>query len=507
MDPTVYFIKEDEVFGRIRCDDFDFTILLREKFSFFAEGYRFHPRYKAKQWDGKIRLLDTSGRIYLGLWSEVLKFCKEQNHPCRIDPKLQKKELPFDKLETFVDRLNVHSGGEPITPRDYQVQGVHKALEWQKCILLSPTSSGKSLIQYILSRMYENLINDRILIVVPTVALVTQMIDDFCDYSSEIEWDGQKMMHGIRGGVSKETDKHIIVSTYQSLAKVDKSFFTQFGALMVDEVHTAVARTIVKIIENSINATWKVGLTGTLDGCKTNEMTLRGLFGPIFNVITTSELMDRGEVAQLSIDVALVKHPEDKCKYLRSSMRTAKGGEKKRRKATYQEEIEYIVSDPERNKFAMRLAAGLSGNTILMIKNVEHGENLYKWMKEAYPDRDIFLYTGSTDKDERDRIRRIMEEKDNAIIIGSLGVLSTGISIKRLHNLIFAHPSRSRVKTLQSVGRILRLSKFGNSVKLFDIIDDYSIGAYENYVLEHGRIRIQFYTEQKFKFKITEVTL
>ena len=497
--------KIDNVSIKIDTEDFDFLCLIREYFSFFADGYQFHPRFKQKQWDGKIRLLQTSGLMPLGLVGDVESFCGRHNKTIHIDPSIRTNNLEQSKFDAFVGALDVHSGGDSIDPYYYQKDAALFALNQLRCILLSPTSSGKSLIQYILLRMYEKILpGERVLIIVPTVGLVTQMKGDFADYSSSIDWSSDESVTGVAKGYIVDDDKQIVISTYQSLSnaktKPPKEFFHQFKAVMVDEVHTAKAKSIVEIMNNCVNAEYRVGLTGTLDECKTYEMVLKGMFGAVMNVISTHELMEQGKVANLKIKTGVLNYPEDQKKFMRSAPRGAEdaNGKKKREKATYVEEIEYIVGNELRNRFIMRHTAGLEGNSILMINQVEHGENLYNWMKKSLPDRDIFLYTGATDKDERERIRNVMEKSDNAIIIGSLGVLSTGISIKRLHNMVFAHPSKSRVKVLQSVGRLLRKSVHGNDVVMYDLVDDFSIGAYENYTLGHGRDRVRFYHDQKF---------
>lgn len=510
-DSTVYLIKASEVYGQIQCQDFDTIVALRDYFSFYADGYQFSPAFINRQWDGMIRLIDAGNQIRLGLCDMVREFCERYNIRFVADPKIQKFTLDKKVFNGFVDSLNVHAGGDSIDPYEYQVDAAHHALEQQRCLLLSPTSSGKSLIQYMLIRMYEKILPDqKMLIIVPTVGLVTQMTADFDDYSSEIEWDAYDKVHGIKAGVCKETNKHIIVSTYQSIMKLPVEYYHQFSAIMCDEVHVAKAKSIVRIMDNGINAHWRVGLTGTLDESKTNKLVLVGMFGPVYTVITTKELMDAGQVAQLRVKVALLKHKEKDCKFMRSAPRgpiEEATGKKKRLKATYKEEIDFIVENEARNRFIMKFAASLDGNSIIMVNMVEHGENLYRWMKEALPDRDIFLYTGSTKADEREAIRQLMEKSENAIIIGSLGVLSTGISIKRLHNLVFAHPSKSRVKVLQSVGRLLRLSKFGNLVNMFDLVDDFLIGAYTNYTYEHGQKRVGFYHDQQFDTQVFKVNL
>jgi len=505
-------INEGKAF--VDTEDFDFLCDMRDHFSFFADGYKFHPAYRNKSWDGKIRLLHVDGTIPLGLHNEVKAFCERHGKTIYVDPDIGTLNLDRGVFDGFVESLNVHSGGEKIDPYYYQKDASHTALEEQRCLLLSPTSSGKSLIQYILLRMYQRIYPDaKILIIVPNVGLVTQMQGDFKDYSSETDWNVEDYVTGITKGKATDPDKGVIITTYQSLSnaktKPSPDYFEQFEVIMVDEVHTATAKSIQGIMDASVNARTRIGLTGTLSECKTNEMVLRGMFGKVINVITTRELMDQGKVATLQIKIGVIKYLEETCKWMRSAMRGKVDSNDKpiKTKCEYPDEMSYILQNMDRNKFIMRLCASLEGNSILMINSVEHGLNLYDWMTDAYPDRDIYLYNGSVGKDDREEIRNIMETKENAIIIGSLGTISTGISIKRLHNLIFAHPSKARIKVLQTIGRLLRKSKFGNDVVMYDIVDDFSIGAYENYTLDHGRDRVRFYHSEQHDVETINVDI
>ena len=509
--------KIDAVHAFVDTEDFDFLIDLRDFFSFFADNYKFHPAFKRNQWDGKIRLLDTNGLLPLGLVPALQEFCGRYNKQCFVDPSIQKFSLDKDKFNKFVDSLDIHDDGEKIDPYVYQRDAAYSSLVNSRRLLLSPTSSGKSCIQYILCRMYQMLSSDPILIVVPTTGLVTQMAGDFANYASEVDWVAEENITTVSEGKIEHPDRQIIITTYQSLnnakTKPEPEFFHKFRYIMVDEVHTATSTSVKYIMNSAINTEFRAGLTGTLDESKTHEMVLRGMFGDVENVIKTHELMEQGKVANLKIFCGLIKYPEDVCKHMRSADRGKlhesgnNEGKPKKTKAEYIEEIDHIINSPERNRFGMRFAASLKGNTIIMINQISHGENLYKWMRESLPNRTIYLYTGSTDKDEREVIRKSMELQDGAIIIGSLGVLSTGISIKRLHNLVAFHPSKSKIKVLQSVGRLLRKSKFGNEVNLYDFIDDFSIGAYENYLLNHGRDRTRYYYDQKFDVNINVIKL
>lgn len=509
IDKTVYIAQKNAVYAKIICEDFDFIVMLRKKFSFRPEGYQFSPAYKRKSWDGWFRMFDVDGKIYSGLWKDVYNFCIEQGQPVKVDPKYAPNVLPMERFKGFIETLMIHSDGQPIPPYSYQLDAAHHALQHRGCILLSPTSSGKSLIQYIVIRALEKMNGEsNTLIVVPTVGLVTQMTADFADYSSEIEWNADEKIHGIMAGVDKNTDKHIIISTFQSIAKQPRSFFEKFNNVMVDEVHRATSKSLTKILEKCYNSVYRIGLTGTLDDCKTHEMILKGLFGPIKNVITTHELMEQEKVAQLSVCVIRFSYDDSERKFMRSAPRgpiNPQTDKQDRKKANYLEEIGFITNHTMRNEKVVKLASKLDGNTIVMVNQLDHVDTLYEKLKST--GKEVYIYTGKVKKVERERIRQLVEKKDGVIILGTLGVLSTGISIKRLKNLIFAHPTKAKIKTLQSVGRILRKSKYGNDVRLYDIVDDFRIGAYENYTYEHGMLRISYYDDQKFRVFYKEINI
>lgn len=509
MNRTVYIKKENAVHASIICEDFQFLLRLRNAFKFQPEGYQFVPSYKMKKWDGWFHLLKEDGLIYAGLWRDVYDFCKSNNHPVEVDPKFAPSVLPLERFKGFIDRLLIHSDGAPIPPYQYQIDAAHHALVNRSCLLLSPTSSGKSLIQYIIVRTLETMNPDsNTLIVVPTVGLVTQMTEDFSDYSSEIEWDADLMIHGIMSGVNKETDKKIVISTFQSIAKQPESFFFEFDNVMVDECHRSVSKSLIRILEKCVNAEYRVGLTGTLDDCEIHELMLKGLFGPVKTVITTHELMEQDKVAQLAVGMLRFNHSENDRKFLRRAPRGPIDPETDKQhssKANYTEEIDFLIHHKERNKKIVDLASSLNGNTILMLNRHEHIKEIKELLKDS--GKIIYEYHGKVSKKAREKIRKDVEKQDGVIILGTLDSLSTGISIKRLKNLIIAHPTKAKIKTLQSVGRILRKSKFGNNVNLYDIVDDFRIGVYENYTYKHGMKRIEYYSGQRFNIFYKEIRI
>lgn len=483
--------KIDEAHLRVISDDKGILMELSEFFTFFVPGYKFMPAFKNKMWDGKLRLLDMrTNKIYQGLQKYIEQFCKERGYSI---------ELPlseaFDNNIDWIDYLPLGKGNT-IKPRDYQKDAVKHALTDRNGILLSPTASGKSLIIYLLIRYFlEYNKTQKILLIVPTTSLVKQMYGDFAEYAMEDDTFNPDICHQIMAGIDKNADTQIYISTWQSIYKMPKDYFQQFGMVIGDEAHNFKAKSLTSILTKCTQASWRFGLTGTLDGTQTHKLVLEGLFGPVYNVTTTKTLMDDNHLAKLSIDVILLKYPNDLCKIVS--------------KMKYQDEIDHIVTYTPRNNFIKNLALDQKGNTLVLFQFVEkHGIPLHKMIEnDAAKGRRVFFVAGQTDAETREEVRAITETCKDAIIVASLGTFSTGINIKNLHNIIFASPSKSQIKVLQSIGRVLRQSSDGRAAKVYDIADDLSSGSRKNYTLNHSAERIKIYAKQKFKFSIHQIDI
>ena len=243
-----------------------------------------------------------------------------------------------------------------------------------------------------------------------------------------------------------------------------------------------------------MNAELRIGTTGTIDGGQVNELTLIGNFGPIHKVITTKELIDSQTLADLSIQCLVLKYSDE--------VRKEFG------KKTYQEEITYIAEHEKRNNFITNLTLDLKGNSLVIYNLVKkHGEPLFKQIRDKAKGRKVFFVSGNVDAEERERIRSITEKEKNSIIIASAGTFSTGINIRNLHNIIFASPTKSQIRVLQSIGRGLRKSDNGQGTVIYDLADDLSWKKRKNYTLNHAVERVKIYNKEKFKYEIHEVPL
>ena len=478
---TIEITKKDEVYLKINCED-GVAQEICDYFTFQVPGFRFMPSYRMKIWDGNIRLFNIHNRLlYSGLLEYVFIFAEKRNYQVIPDGDWWKPRK-IEKNESFLSDLNL-----PFEPRDYQLEGFHHALSYKKCLLVSPTASGKSLIIYLLVRA----LNVKTLIIVPTTSLVSQLYADFQEYG----WDSLKFCHQVYAGQDKVSDKQVVISTWQSIYKLQKKIFEPYKLVIGDEAHGFKSKSLTSIMTKCVNAKYRIGTTGTLDGTQTHKLVLEGLFGRVYKVTTTKKLIDKKELAAFSIKILLLQYHKDIC----SAMRKSK----------YIDELEFLVGHEKRNKYIKNLALSLDGNTLLLFRLVKkHGRILYDMIKEkADVNRKTYFVHGGTDTETRERIRAIAEEERDAIIVASYGVFSTGINIRNLHNIIFASPSKSRIRNLQSIGRGLRISDNNQETVLYDISDDLRFGARKNFAYQHFEERIKIYEEEKFTYKIHNISI
>lgn len=452
---------------------------LYEHFTFKVPGFQYSPAFKKGFWDGAIHLFKPGRQIiYAGLIRQIEKFARDHEYSVQ-SPGLSVDMPSEPQISSWVHDLKLPG----ITPHDYQIDALRASIAQQRALIISATGSGKSLLLYLIFRWFKK----KTLVIVPTTSLVHQLAGDIRDYGYA------DPIHMIYQGQSKDTDALITLSTWQSIYEQPKEWFRQFECVIGDEAHLFKANSLTGILEKMDHCPLRFGLTGTLSETKTNAMVLEGLFGPIFQATSSRELMDRGILSELEIQTLLLKYGAETCKSNKS--------------LTYQDEIEFLVNHGGRNALIANLASKVKGNTLVLFQLVEkHGKHLHDLIARN-TDRPVYFISGETNALERDRIRKDIEKRNDVILIASVGTTSTGVNIKSLRNIIFASPTKSKIRTLQSIGRVLRTSENKYKATLFDLADDLSWKTRKNYTLKHFERRLEIYVQENFAYRIRNINL
>lgn len=508
--PDIIIEKIDESTMRCHCEDIGIHQHLYEFFQYEKPNF-VRNKFSKSTWDGFVRLYNKrDGTIPSGLLQIVLKFAKEQRYTIEVDPRLKNviNAVERDELVKWVETLDLVVPGEDyhndksdvveIDPYFYQYDAVEFALRFSKCAILAATGAGKSLIQYLLVRYLEGSRKDdekRTLIVVPSAKLVDQMKSDFESYSIRNGWDANANVHQIVDGAVKFANKPVFVSTWQAIQDESPEYFEQFDSVIVDECHLSSADKITRIMKLAKYATMRVGLTGTLRNTELHSLQVQANFGPIKRVVSTKQLQDIGQACDTEVTMMNLQYSSFDKEFA-----------DKKLKGDYQKEIDWLIRHPWRNKLIKQMALTLKGNSLFLFnRNEAHLEVIYNELKELKGN--VYMINGDVAIQDRAVIERLCEEGDNVTILASYGTMSTGVSIKKLHNLVLCHPSKSIIRVLQSLGRMLRRHSSKKQAKIYDIVDNLKNKEWSNTAMKHGMERYGFYTGEQHKVVMKQVSV
>jgi len=536
----------------------ELRVKLMDDLSVFVDGYKFSPKFRAGVWDGKKYYfkmqVDMSMQIPKGLAETISKrYAQHLDEP--YEPINKPTPYPKEVVESHIESLKL-----PFEPYDYQIDSLYEVLENPRRILVAATGAGKSLIIYIIMTFFEAQ-NMKGLLIVPNVGLAEQMRTDFISYGMSDE-EVDKRLHTIFAGKEKTFRKPMTVTTWQSAVLMDSSHFDQLNYVIVDEAHLATGESLQKLLAVSRNCTYKIGLTGTLPKTYEGRFTLSATLGKSAKMITPQGLIERGLATPVTIITA----------YLNYSI-----ADKKKVKVlkNYQKEIKFLEEHQGRNDFIAKLAIQATkkyGNTLMMYSSIQHGTNLLGFVlsnkfnidtptilekvtpkrvaeaKEACSDAEglfvltkltpkdiktlskyysgseitnikvlsdyhIYLIKGSIEGEVRNEIRALLEKVDDAILIGSAQTVSTGMNIKRLHNIFLTSSTKSSIRLNQTIGRGMRLHGEKKMMRFFDFIDDFSTKTKrgkvtnKNYTLKHSYERLNEYLEHGYPIKELEINI
>ena len=464
------------------------------------ESWRFNPLVKRGVWDGYVTYIKDDKWIPAGLWRYVIDVCKEYNFEVQVNG-IRRLIDPDISAETFEKWALDFFKGSEITPRDYQIETAYNILKFRKCLAELATSAGKTLISFLtIAYMLEKKKAERILFIVPNVSLVVQAHEDFHDYNYMNKVDLR--IQQIFAGQKIKSNKNIVIGTYQSLIKKSVEYFEQFDAVIVDETHKAKSASIKTILQKCTKAQYRYGLSGTIpkDGTL-DKLTLMSQTGPVISEVKASFLQDQGHIAKCVVKVIEMN-------YATSSQRLAfqeLAQNKYDSKDVFQLEQNFIINSEGRLDFISSVIARVPRNSLVLFHRIEHGKRLYEKLRQESNKR-VYYVDGGTDKDIREEYKKKMEAGEEVVIVASYGTFSTGISIKKIHNIFFTESFKSEVIIRQSIGRGLRQHESKDKVLIVDFVDDIRTDEWDNYLFKHGKARQSIYRQEKFDYNIKRVT-
>lgn len=479
---VVKFIRIDEVYCSVDAD-YDIFQELAEALTFEIPKKQFHPLVQAGQWDGKIRLLNRMNHLmYGGLIEYASLLAREMGYEVEIDSAYAENPFSEAEAEEFFKTLDL-----PFDPYDFQANAFIHCIQHKKALILSPTSSGKSLLMYLIL----SFLKVKTLLVVPGIGLAKQLAKEIKGYGYKGD------IHQVMGGTEKNSDALLTIAVWNSIYKLPKKYFTQYEVLIADEVHRFDSKSLKTLMEKTTTIEYKIGVTGSLQETKTHQLTLIGMFGPIMKTISTREMIDRGLASEAEIRIIVFTYPTEDTQDLPF-------------KRSYEDEIKFIISHPLRNRFIVNLANSLPGNGMILFRRVEkHGKVIYDLLQAAGKKKVHFIH-GGTDGDQREAIRSIMEQEDDVIALASDGTTATGTSINNIQWMMKVNPIKSVINNKQSIGRGLRKDGKENKIQYYDLADELppTVGGREKgYLHSHLVERLKIYVKEKFPFKIHKIKL
>lgn len=483
-------IKLNESFFQIQSNNKGLLQEIKDRFSFPIENRKYHPLVRRGKWDGIIRLLTYDNKLYLGLLPEaisLLRSNKEEFELVGFDNK--EVNVSSESVHKFIDEIILSSDGKKITPHEHQINSLIESVLTKRKVLLSATSSGKSISIYLYIRwLLDNEPGRQILLIVPSVQLVYQLYKDFEDYSTLNGFEVGEYVQIMHDDSIKEILRSVVIVNVQAIQNQPKEWFLPFDTIIHDEVHRAKAKTFKTVLENCINADRRVGLTGTLDGVEVNELIIKGLIGKTKNIISTKELIEVGLGTPLVIKMIMLKYPK---KFI-----------PKLKPADYSAEVNFLAAVPERREYIYNLLDSITGNTLIIFSLVEkHLEPMLKEYKKRNPKKKVFVVDGTVPIEKREEIRVILESSNDNVVFCSYGTFSTGINIKNIKNLVMAIGAKSRIRVKQTLGRLVRKHVSKDKAFVYDIVDDLrqGTGGRPNSCFLHGKARLEYYKEDGHK--------
>lgn len=474
--------------GIIETDVSELLSEIREYFSVKNENARFMRRY-GRFVPPRTYAITPTGRFEPGMLFEIRKYLisKQYVGNVEISQDLYNVTAPASTKWHTSPYFTYSPHTLKIELRDYQREIVKRGLEIGRGTIILATAGGKtltaaSLLSNIFSCTQKGF---KCLFIVPDRGLVEQTTQDFIDYGVPFtvsKWTGDDKLN---------LNADVIVANLGILQSknTDLTWLSSISVLFVDEVHKIRKGNEINKLFKLIKTPHRYGLTGTMPEDNLDQWNIIGKIGPIIYEKHSKDLRADNYIAGADIQILKLLH-KGRIVHSNTTSNVAEN---------YRHEIETLIKSEFRNNIISKLTSQLNNNSLVLVDFIEHGELLYKQIKRENPAKQVFFIRGEVEVAERERIRQLIEENDNVIVVAISKIFSTGINIKNLHYIIFACGGKAKIKIVQSIGRGLRLHKNKNKLIIFDIADNYK------YSINHLEKRMQLYEKEHIKFAIKEI--
>jgi len=462
---------------------------LHDAYGLYSKNYFFNPRFKLRRWDGKIRFFTKGGKTYIQLLPDIIKSLTEWGY----EIKLKDDRCPFSMDLDPVDKDYFADYGWELG--EHQVKAVNSVFEHNNGIIRVGTGGGKTLITGVICDAYVKK-GMKLIVIVPTKDLVQQTAKEIGDFDFSV---------GLYYGLKKETDKDVIVSTWQTLNN-ERSILTMFEGIIVDECHGTNAETKLADLlgKEGRNHPVRIGLTGSLPDYHTNRMTLFCHLGPVRAVVPASELIDKGWLSQLNLIMYEFKEDfkQDYKEYVDSLPDDDDNKDITYTRfkneiifPTYDTEKRYLNSYVERLEViaqAINILTEQHGNTFILVNTVE----IAKKVTKILGDDTIFISSKIKDRSE---IYDMFKTATGMKAVTTFSLASTGLNIPRIFNLVTIDLSKSFTRIVQSIGRSLRKADDKDMANVLDFYSD------SKYAKRHSAKRKKIYKKENYPFRLCKV--
>lgn len=483
MSDVAKIVIEDEVNVHIRDIDLPTKKALVKEVEFFLPQARYSAAYKLGRWNGCTSFCTLGGKTYLNALDKLLPVLQDRGYEFEIEDQRAFHKFDFQAIdETYLSDLTWPFGhrfaNQSIVMRDYQVEAINVCLQNLQGVNVLPTSAGKTLVTATLSKIVEP--HGRSIVIVPNKNLVQQTEEDYRNIGLDV---------GVLYGDRKEYDCQHTICTWQSLNVLDKKhkdsldnlqmdvFLKDLVCIICDECHAVKDQNILHKLMTTVfkNIPIRWGLTGTIPEEDFKQMGLFTAIGPQIGALTAKELQDKGVLAQCHVSVL---QTQENLQY-----------------GNYQEELKYLLTDDKRLAWMAGVIEEISqsGNTLVLVDRIETGQKLYNQISNS-----VFISGEMKSKDRREHYKEI-NFSDNKIMIATYGTTSTGISINRIFNLVLVEAGKSFVRTIQSIGRGLRMADDKDRVDIYDLCSKMKFSN------NHLNKRKQFYKNAQYPFTVQKV--